>query len=225
MQCTHLKDQGRPHSPFQRPQILPAPNKDSSAQFGNRIAHSVEQPEPSIQSSDGSKDRSLSPMTDDSSLSSSSNSTPTYFPQREGPSSSTYSSSSSNSSPDSVPWSHLPEKTQYYLAYHKNHLTYHHYFLRHQSDSFLHTSLFDRALTYEPLLFAVVAFAAFQEALTISNGKIEHFLAYYNKSVSLLRQSLSRGEEYSQNMLLTILQLATIEVFLPPCHPVIFPLC
>lgn len=151
-------------------------------------------------------------MTDGSSVSSSANSTPTYFPQREAPFSSTSS--------DTGPCSHLPEKIQYYLAYHKNHLTYHHYFLRHQSDNFLHTILFDQALTYEPLLFAVVGFAAFQEALTISNGKIEHFLGYYNESISLLRLSLSRGEEYSQNMLLTILQLATIEVL-----PLSFPLC
>lgn len=143
-------------------------------------------------------------MTDESGVSSSSNSTPTCFPQREAPSSSTSS--------DTSPCSHLPEKIQYYLAYYRNHLTYHHYFLRHQSDNFLHTILFDQALTYEPLLFAVVGFAAFQEALTISNGKIEYFLGYYNKSISLLRLSLSRGEKYSQNMLLTILQLATIEV-------------
>lgn len=207
MQSTNSQGQERPHSPRLRPQILPAPNKHSSTQFGNRIAHPVEQLEPSIESPDDSKERSLSPMTDESSVLSPSNSAPTSFPQREVP-----SVSSTNTSPDTGPWSHLPEKIQYYLAYHRSHLTYHHYFLRHRSDNFLHTILFDQALTYEPLLFAVVGFAAFQEALTIPNGKIEHFLGYYNKSVSLLRLSLSNGEEHSQKMMLTILQLATIEV-------------
>lgn len=207
MKSTNLQDQEKPHSPRLRPQILPAPNKDSSTQFGIRIAHSVGQLEPSIESPDGSKQRSLSPMTDESSVLSPSDSTSTGFPQREAP-----SLSSINTSPDTGPWSHLPEKIQYYLAYHRSHLTYHHYFLRHRSDNFLHTILFDQALAYEPLLFAVVGFAAFQEALTIPYGKIEHFLGYYNKSVSLLRLSLSSGEEHSQNMLLTILQLATIEV-------------
>lgn len=153
-------------------------------------------------------------MTDESNVFLPSNSTPTGFPQREAP-----FFSSTNTSPDIGPWSHLLEKIQYYLAYHKSHLTYHHYFLGHRSDNFLHTILFDQALKYEPLLFAVIGFAAFQEALTISNGKIEHFLGYYNKSISPLRLSLSRDEKYLQNMLLTILQLATIEVL-----PLSFPL-
>lgn len=125
---------------------------------------------------------------------------------------------STDTSPETLPWSHLPEDLQYYLQYHRNHLTYHHYFLKHQSDHFLHIILFDQALSYEPLLFAVVGFAAFQRALKKPNGKIEDFLGYYNQSVTLLRKSLAGGQEHSQSTLLTILQLATFEVDLSICH-------
>ncbi|TIC99824.1 Adhesion and hyphal regulator 1 [Colletotrichum higginsianum] len=45
-------------------------------------------------------------------------------------------------------------------------------------------------------------------------GKIEEFLKYYNKSVILLLSSLKRKEKHNVAMLLTVLQLATIEEYL-----------
>jgi hypothetical protein len=70
----------------------------------------------------------------------------------------------------------------------------------------------DAALRNEALLNAVVGFSAFQRTLHNPDGKINDFLQYYNKAVSLLLLSLKKGERHSNAMILTILQLATIEV-------------
>ena len=109
-------------------------------------------------------------------------------------------------------WSHLPQDLQFYLDYHKQHLTSHHYFFKHEANHFLHTILVEHALRYDPLLFALVGFAAFQMTVTRPNGKIQDFLGYYNKSVSLLRKSLRGNEQHTEATMLTILQLATFEV-------------
>lgn len=101
---------------------------------------------------------------------------------------------------------------QYYLGYHQNHLNYHHYLFKHDAAQFVHEILLDAALTYEPLLYAVVGFAAFQSTLQKHNGKIQDFLSYYNKSVSLLLKSLQSGEKHTDATMLTILQLAAFEV-------------
>ena len=61
-------------------------------------------------------------------------------------------------------------------------------------------------------MYAVVAFAAYHNALSREDGKVKDFLDAYNKSVSLLRQSLAKTDRHSLSTLLTILQLATIEV-------------
>lgn len=124
----------------------------------------------------------------------------------------TFSSVSTEPPQDTKPWSQLPPDLQYYLEYHKTHLTYHHWFFKHDANHFLHTILVDLALHYDPLLYAVVGFAAFQSTLTRSNGKIQDFLGYYNKSVSLLRKSLYNNERHTDATMLTILQLATFEV-------------
>lgn len=107
---------------------------------------------------------------------------------------------------------HLPTDLQFYLEYHRNHLDHHVYFFRHRCDYFLHNILPTLALTYEPLLCSVVGFAAFHMALKRPGGKTHDFLDYYNKSVMGLRHSLASGQAHSETMILTILQLATIEV-------------
>jgi hypothetical protein len=61
-------------------------------------------------------------------------------------------------------------------------------------------------------MYAVVAFAAYHNALSREDGRVKDFLDAYNKSVSLLRQSLAKTDRHSLSTLLTILQLATIEV-------------
>lgn len=115
---------------------------------------------------------------------------------------------------EAVSWAHLPADLQFYLDYHRNHLDHHVYFFRHRCDYFLHTILPNLALTFEPLLFSVVGFAAFQMALKEAGGQIENFLGYYNRSVTGLRKSLADGQAHSDTMILTILQLATFEVWI-----------
>lgn len=80
----------------------------------------------------------------------------------------------------------------------------------------MRTKLLDIALQNEPLLYAIVGFAAFQRTLHNPNGKIQDFLQYYNKSVSLLLRALKRGDRHSHGTILAMLQLATIEVLTNP---------
>jgi hypothetical protein len=109
-------------------------------------------------------------------------------------------------------WSHLPKDLQFYLAYFCDNLTYNHYALKHDSGDFLRTHLLDAALRNDPLLYAVVGFSAFQYTLTNPRGQIQDFLQYYNKAVSLLLNRLKKGVRHNVGILLTMLQLATIEV-------------
>lgn len=109
-------------------------------------------------------------------------------------------------------WSHLPNDLQYYLRYFYDNITHHHYFLKHDSGDFLRTLFLDAALRNDALLHAVVGFSAFQMTLHNPEGRIQDFLQYYNKAVSLLLISLKRGDKHSISTLLAILQLATIEV-------------
>lgn len=194
-------------------QVLHSTKTTTNVPTEKQSAQSFEQVQPSVESPDAVKEKSLSPSTDGSSVFSPSNSGPASFLTQE-----IFSRASPNTSPETVSWSHLPDDLQYYLEYHKNNLTYHHYFFKHRSNRFLHTILFDQALSYRPLLFAVVGFAAFQMSLKKPDGKIEDFLGYYNTSVTLLRKSLAGGQDHSQSTLLTILQLATFEVYLTIRH-------
>jgi hypothetical protein len=115
-------------------------------------------------------------------------------------------------------WSHLPPDLQFYLTYFYENVTHLHYSLKYDSGNFLQTQFLDAALRNDALLHAVVGFSAFQRTLHNPEGKIEDFLPYYNKAVSLLLISLKRGERHDTGTILAILQLATIEVrlnFLP----------
>ncbi|KAI9746182.1 MAG: hypothetical protein M1818_000863 [Claussenomyces sp. TS43310] len=108
-------------------------------------------------------------------------------------------------------WSHLPQDLQFYLAYFCQNVNHHHYSLTFDSCDFIHTTFLDMTLRNEALLNAVVGFSAFQRTLHFSGGKIQVFLRYYNKAVSLLLQSFRRGRRHNLGTLLAILQLATIE--------------
>jgi hypothetical protein len=109
----------------------------------------------------------------------------------------------------------LQEDMRFFLSYHQEKLSYHHYFLSEESDGFIHDSIVELALNYEPLLYAIVGFSAYHHTLRRSDGKLYDFLKYYNRSLTLLRKSLGSGEEYGEATLITILQLATFEVCLP----------
>ena len=118
----------------------------------------------------------------------------------------------SSMSPEKISLSHLPQDQRFYLEYLRSHITYHHYFFRNDANYFLHNILIEHALSYEPLLYAVVGFVAFHATLKKSYGKIQDFLGYYNRSVSLLLKSLAGGQTHTDATLLTILQLASFEV-------------
>ncbi|RFU28276.1 hypothetical protein B7463_g8051, partial [Scytalidium lignicola] len=126
------------------------------------------------------------------------------------------SGSLSSTGPDGVKpdWSHLPSDLQFYLLYFYDNITFLHYSLKCASPNFHRTEFLDAALRNEALLYAVVGFSAFQRTLHNPEGKMQDFLQYYNKAVSLLLKSLKRGEKHNIGTLLAILQLATIEEFL-----------
>lgn len=115
--------------------------------------------------------------------------------------------------PDPRPdWSHLPPDFQHYLDWFTSNITHYHFGLTYDTDDFFKTILPSVALESESLLNAIVGFAAYQVTLQNPNGKLQDFLKYYNRSVVLLLQSLRRREKPTVSTLLTILQLATVEV-------------
>ena len=109
-------------------------------------------------------------------------------------------------------WASLPQNVKFYLKYHRNNLSHHHYSWKYDAGDFLKKTFLEIAINFEPLMYAVVAFAAYHNALSREDGRVKDFLDAYNKSVSSLRQSLAKTERHSLSTLLTILQLATIEV-------------
>jgi hypothetical protein len=109
-------------------------------------------------------------------------------------------------------WSHLPPDLQFYLNYFYANVSQLHYSMKIDPSNFLKTLFLDIALKNEALLYGIVGFSAFQRTLHNPEGKIQDFLQYYNVSVSLLLQSLRKGEQRTTGTILAILQLATIEV-------------
>lgn len=110
-------------------------------------------------------------------------------------------------------WSHLPADLRQHLEYFCENVTHYHYCMLTDAHEFFRVILPNFALQNEALLHAIAGFAAYQRTLQDPNGKIEEFLKYYNKSVILLLSSLKRKEKHNVAMLLTVLQLATIEVW------------
>ncbi|KAH7328214.1 hypothetical protein B0I35DRAFT_403620 [Stachybotrys elegans] len=110
-------------------------------------------------------------------------------------------------------FSHLPLQMQRHLNWFIDNITYHHYCLNLDGDNFFKDILPHVALTDEALLNALVGFSAYHTTLQDPDGKLEDFLQYYNRSVTLLLACLKRKERYSVGTLLTILQLATIEEY------------
>ncbi|KAI4195449.1 MAG: hypothetical protein LQ348_002449 [Seirophora lacunosa] len=176
--------------------------------FRKQDAHSRRQPIPSIEQIKEEFEVRESAETDGSSPLSASQAGSRHSRQLDN------LTSESSMSPEKVSFSHLPQHQRFYLEYLREHITYHHYFFRNNANYFLHNILIEHALSYEPLLHAVVGFAAFHATLGKSDGRIQDFLGFYNKAVSLLRKSLAGGQRHTVTMLLTILQLATFEEYL-----------
>ncbi|PTB70628.1 hypothetical protein BBK36DRAFT_1174954 [Trichoderma citrinoviride] len=107
----------------------------------------------------------------------------------------------------------LPQDLRSYLLYFRENMTNYHYGLAVDEDDFFNSELPTVALQCEPLLNALVGFAAYHITLRNPNGELKDFLQYYNKGVTQLLRLLKNGT-CNVHVLLTILQLATIEEYL-----------
>lgn len=101
---------------------------------------------------------------------------------------------------------------QFYLDYFKNHMSAHHYSLKHDTSKFFKIDYLEHAMRYPPLLFAIVGYAAYFHTLTQPNARMHTFLQYYDESISRLRANIMKTKKQGLSTLLTILQLASIEV-------------
>ena len=108
--------------------------------------------------------------------------------------------------------SRLSDDIRFYLNFHQEFISHEHFFLRSGSDRFIHHSIVELALGYEPLMYALVGFSAYHHTLQAPGGKLYTFLKYYNKALVLLRKSLGSGEEHTEATLCTVLMLTTFEV-------------
>ncbi|KAK4126187.1 hypothetical protein N657DRAFT_297306 [Parathielavia appendiculata] len=116
--------------------------------------------------------------------------------------------------PSRPDWTFLPHELQFYLGYFYDNITHYHYGGVNDADDFFRSILTSMAIRNKPLLYAVVGFSAYHHAMKNPNGRINEFLQYYSRSVTLLLECLKKTEKYSVGTLLTILQLATIEEYL-----------
>ncbi|EXJ80973.1 hypothetical protein A1O3_07261 [Capronia epimyces CBS 606.96] len=108
----------------------------------------------------------------------------------------------------------LPPDLQKYLQFQQEYMTHYHYFFKLDPTDFVHGEFIDLALSYEPLLYAAVGFAAYHYELQQPDAKLSHFLGYHSKSLSMLRKSLERNAKVTEATLLTVLQLATFEEYI-----------
>ncbi|PLB37736.1 putative C6 finger domain protein [Aspergillus candidus] len=114
-------------------------------------------------------------------------------------------------STEPLSFDHLPEDLQFYLNYHREFLTFHHYFMKSRGDPFIHRTLLEFALQYEPLLYAVVGFVAYHHCVQLGTGKLFSFLKYYNMALKLLRRSLASTKTHGEATLMTVLVLTNFE--------------
>ena len=92
-------------------------------------------------------------------------------------------------------------------------MSHHHYAFKYDGGDFLKTTFIEIAMndSSSSLLYAIVAFAAYHHTVCRNDDNISIFLSYYNQSIAHLQQSL-KDKRHNVATLLTILQLATIEV-------------
>ena len=120
-------------------------------------------------------------------------------------------------------WWAWPDDVRRYLSYHQTGLSHHCYGIRCESGSFFRTTFLETALDdpSHTLLYAIVAFSCYHYRIQADDVgvSVDTFLEYYNKSILLLRESIARTKP-GIAMLLTILQLATIEVCFSMFRPI-----
>ena len=107
----------------------------------------------------------------------------------------------------------LKPDLQKYLQFQQDHMTFYHYFYKLDPTDFVHCEFINLALNFEPLLYAVVGFAAYHYELRQPHPKLSHFLGYHSRSLSMLRKSLEKSSKVTEATILTVLQLATFEEY------------
>lgn len=108
----------------------------------------------------------------------------------------------------------LKPDLQKYLQFQQDYMTFYHYFYKLDPTDFVHCEFINLALGFEPLLYAVVGFAAYHYELRQGNPKLSHFLGYHSHSLSMLRKSLEKNSKVTEATVLTVLQLATFEEYI-----------
>lgn len=106
----------------------------------------------------------------------------------------------------------LPQDYLLHLQYLYENITCHHYFLTNDVNNFFIKGMIVEASRNQLLLNAVVAFSSYLQSVQQPNAKLRDFLLYYNRSITLLLECLKQEETNNLPTLLSILQLATIEV-------------
>lgn len=101
-----------------------------------------------------------------------------------------------------------------YLDYFQQNINCHHYALKYDADELITKTMVEEAKDFPPLAYAVAGFAAYHKSLTKPDGRVSDFLGFYTTAVKLLRLSFERKQKQTIATLLTILQLASIEVCL-----------
>lgn len=109
-------------------------------------------------------------------------------------------------------WGDLPSDYQQHLHWFHENITHYHYGLPIDTDDFFKAILPQAARWSEPLLNALTAFSAYQQTIQDPNGKLSDFLGYYNRSIKLLLEVLQTKQKHNVTTLMTILQIAQIEV-------------
>lgn len=109
-------------------------------------------------------------------------------------------------------WSDLPLDYQRHLNWFDENMTHYHYGLPLDTDDFFKGILPQAARRSEPLLNALTAFAAYHQTIQNPDGKLSDFLGYYNRSIKLLLEALQTKQKHNVTTLMTILQIAQIEV-------------
>ncbi len=111
----------------------------------------------------------------------------------------------------SVFWG-LSSEQQFYFDYQRQSIGSDHYFLEYNTTEFVRSVMASAALTFKPLFHAVVSFAAFHYSVHHATGNLFDSLESYMQSVSLLCTVLQSNQPYTDAMILTILQLGTLDV-------------
>lgn len=199
--------------------ILDAEEPDSTIGSGSRPSPtstaSISQPVlHRTQSGQSLQKRSMNTVSEAGSLNLELNSSPSTESSRFE-SVSVRSASIGNATLELLNSAHLADDVMFYMNFHQEFISHEHFFLRRNSARFIQHSIIELALQYEPLLYALVGFAAYHHTLKAPDGKLYTFLKYYNRALTLLRKSLGSGEEHTEATLCTVLVLTTFEVW--PC--------